>query len=86
MANFQYGEKEMEYLKSKDKFLAVALDRIGIIEREVIPDLFEALINSIVGQQISMKAADTIWNRMKERFGKITPENIGSRPAEEIQQ
>jgi DNA-3-methyladenine glycosylase II len=74
------------FLKSKDKLLGEAIDRIGFIERPVITDLFEALINSIVGQQISMKAADTIWTRIKERFGEITAENIASVTIEEIQQ
>jgi DNA-3-methyladenine glycosylase II len=86
MEIFQYGQTEIDYLKKKDKKLAEAIDRIGFIEREIIPDLFAALINSIVGQQISMKAVDTIWGRMKERFGEITPENIAVRTAEEVQQ
>lgn len=86
MQIYQYGEKEMEYLKSKDKLLGEVIDRIGFIERPIIPDLFAALINSIVGQQISMKAADTIWDRMRERFGDITAENIGAADVEDIQQ
>lgn len=86
MQIYQYGEKEMEYLKSKDKLLGEVIDRIGFIERPIIPDLFAALINSIVGQQISMKAADTIWDRMRERFGDITAENIGAAAVEDIQQ
>jgi DNA-3-methyladenine glycosylase II len=86
MQIYQYGEKEMEYLKTKDKLLGEVIDRIGFIERPIIPDLFAALINSIVGQQISMKAADTIWDRMREQFGDITAENIGAAAVEEIQQ
>jgi len=86
MEIFQYGQTEIEYLKKKDKKLAEAIERIGFVEREVIPDLFAALVNSIVGQQISMKAADTIWARMQERLGDITPENITLKTAEEVQQ
>lgn len=86
MEIFQYGQREIEYLKKKDKKLAEAIDRIGFITREVIPDLFAALINSIVGQQISMKAADTVWARMQERFLEITPESIALKTTEEIQQ
>lgn len=86
MAIFQYGPKELEYLKKKDKKLGEAIDRIGFIEREVIPDLFTALVNSIVAQQISMKAVDTIWGRMQERFGEITAENMAKQAAEDVQQ
>ena len=47
-------------------------------------DLFSTFVNSIVGQQISVIAADAIWNRLKDKVGKITPENISSFSAEEI--
>ena len=76
MKYFQYGQKEIEYLKRKDKKLAVAIDRIGIIEREITPDPFEALVSSIVSQQVSKKAAETVLNRFHELVGEITPENI----------
>lgn len=83
---FQYGQKEIEYLKRKDKKLGLAIDRIGKIERMVIPDLFTALIHSIVNQQISSKAAATVWNKIQERFGVINPETLLSASLEEIQQ
>ena len=86
MANFQYGQMELDYLRKKDKKLGEAIDRIGFIEREVIPDLFTALVNSIVAQQISMKAVDTIWRRMEERFGEITAENMARQAVEDVQQ
>jgi DNA-3-methyladenine glycosylase II len=39
--------------------------------------LFEALAGSITGQQLSTKAADSIWGRLKERCdGAVTPEAI----------
>jgi len=82
---FQYGDLEINYFKSKDKKLAEVIDRIGIVKREVIPDLFSALVNSIVGQQISMKAQATIWQRMLDKLGEITPRSIQALPAEELQ-
>lgn len=85
MEIFQYGEKEINHLKNKDKRLAAAIERIGAIEREVHPDLFAALVQSIVGQQISTKAQMTIWRRMKEGFGEITPENIYAAAEEDLQ-
>ena len=50
---FEYGEKEKHWLRSRDPALSAAMDEIGHIHREVQPDLFKALINAIVGQQIS---------------------------------
>lgn len=73
---FPYGEKEIAYLKSKDKRLAGMIDKVGMVERRVIPDLFVALVHSIVGQQISTKAHETIWRKMVDAFGEITPEKV----------
>ncbi len=73
---FRYGEKETEYLKSKDKKLAAVIDRIGHIERACYDDLFEAVVNSIVGQQISTKAHQSIWNKMKDELGQIDAAKI----------
>ncbi|MGB7606223.1 MAG: DNA-3-methyladenine glycosylase [Lutisporaceae bacterium] len=82
---FEYRQKEIEYLKSKDKRLGAAIDRIGIIEREIIPDTFIALISSVVGQQISSKAADTVWKRLLELVGSITPESLEKTDIAKIQ-
>ena len=75
---FVYGEKETEYLKSRDRRLAEVIDRIGHIDRPADSDLFSSVVHSIVGQQISTKAQKTIWRRFSETFGEITPETIGS--------
>lgn len=83
---FEYGEKEIEHLKKADKRLADIIDKIGMIERPVIPDLFTALVNSIIGQQISTKAHQTIWIRIQKEFGEITPIAVDSFPLEKLQQ
>lgn len=82
---FDYGEKESQWLKARDPILGAAMDEIGHISRPVIPDMFMALVNAIVGQQISTKAQVTIWNRMLEKFPAITPESLGAISAEELQ-
>ena len=69
---FIYGETEVSYLKKRDKKLAEVMEKVGPIEREVIPDLFAALVNSIIGQQISTKAHKTIWKKMVTVLGEIT--------------
>lgn len=82
---FQYGETEIAYLKQADKRLAEVIDRIGKVERRVIPDLFAALVHSIVGQQISTKTHETIWGRIENALGKVTPEAIDRLSMEELQ-
>ena len=85
MAIFTYGQKEIEHLRKKDKQLGQAIDRIGMLEPGVTSDLFSALVNSIIAQQISGKAAETVWNRVKERFVEVTPERFSSATVEEVQ-
>ena len=70
---FTYGEQEITHLKARDKRMAEIIELIGPVRREVVPDLFEALIHAIVGQQIATRAQQTIWARMRAGLGAITP-------------
>jgi len=85
MPFFEYGRKEMDHLRRKDKRLGRVIDRMGKLEAELSPDLFSALVNSVVSQQISGKAALTVWTRVRERFGEITPQRLASASLEEVQ-
>ena len=38
--------------------------------------MFQALVNSIIGQQISTKAQKTIWKRFTDALGEVTPEGL----------
>ena len=81
---FVYGEKELEYLRGRDTKLGAAIDRIGRIERAVNPDLFSALIESVVGQQISTKAAATVRERLFDLCG-LDAERLHALTIEEVQ-
>ncbi len=75
---FSYGETESNYLKMRDKKLAVIIDEIGHVYRATDHDLFSAVVHQIIGQQISTKAQTTIWNRMQSAFGTVSPEVIAT--------
>lgn len=81
---FEYGDREMDYLRKKDKKLGAAIDQIGIIKREVNPDIFSSLVESIIGQQISSKAARTVSGKLMELCG-MDSEKLYSLKLEEIQ-
>lgn len=83
---FRYGSTEIDHLRKRDKKLGRVIDEIGLIRRQVTPDLFTALVAGIASQQVSAKAAETVWKRMEERFGIITPGAIATATTEEIQQ
>ncbi|MDR3120427.1 MAG: DNA-3-methyladenine glycosylase 2 family protein [Clostridiales bacterium] len=82
---FEYGEKETDYLKHKDKRLAAAIDAIGHIYREVDTDLFLSAVHNIVGQQISSAALKTVWARLNDKFGVITSDTLCAASREDIQ-
>ena len=83
--HFEYGEKEISYLKSKDAKLAEVIDTLGFVEREIGTDLFSAVVHHIIGQQISTKAQATIWQRMQDALGQVNAETILSAGVSNLQ-
>lgn len=81
---FKYGKTETGYLKLRDESLAQVIDKIGILNYEIIPDIFTAMVNCIIGQQISIKALETIWQRIKENLGEITPASVNKTNPEDL--
>ncbi|MGL6064322.1 MAG: DNA-3-methyladenine glycosylase family protein [Fusobacteriaceae bacterium] len=74
---FKYGEKEIAYLKEKDEKLSKIIEKYGVIKRPITPDIFQALIESVIGQQISTKVAKKIIEKLKNLLNhKITCEKI----------
>ena len=60
----------------KDELLGPVVEQFGpdgITSRD---DLFQTLVRSIVGQQISVLAADAIWGRVVEHLGEVTPDAV----------
>lgn len=82
---FRYGTEETEYLKKKDPKLGEIIERIGHIDREIDPDLFSSVIHQIVGQQISTKAQETIWNRTQEQLGEVNANTVLNAGADKLQ-
>lgn len=85
MVYFAYGDKELNYLKKKDKRLAAIIEKAGFIKRELYPDIFVSLVNSIAGQQISRKAKASVWARFLALLGgTVTPWAINKVTEEEM--
>lgn len=85
MGFFEYGEEEINYLKSKDKRLGEVIDKIGHINRRTDDNLFSSVIHHIIGQQISTKAQETIWQRIQTAYGVITPVAIYNSSINDLQ-
>ena len=60
----QYGPKEISTLSTQDPILGKAIERIGVLEWNIKSDTFAVLIESIIAQQISKKAAQTVQAKL----------------------
>jgi DNA-3-methyladenine glycosylase II len=77
-ASAEEWSEDDHYLMRADKVLAQVMKERGPISpdsdrRGSRPDPFQALARAIVGQQLSTKAARSIWARVVERLGSETP-------------
>ena len=68
----------------QDPILGPVVSRYGNESLIGKGDLFSTLVRSIVGQQISVIAADSIWNRLVDLVEDIAPSNICNFTPEQI--
>lgn len=80
----EYWDKAREHLSRRDKKLGRV---ISAYEGEFLAakgDAFGTLARAVVGQQISVKAADTVWRRFEEMLVKVNPESVGKAAEEAL--
>lgn len=53
--------------------IAAALARVGYPEPRIRARGYETLLRTIVGQQVSVRAAAAVWNRLEEKLGPNCP-------------
>lgn len=64
---------------------AFAGDKPIALRLPVKPELyFHEIAEAVVSQQLSVKAADTIWSRFEKLVGKVTPEKVLRLDVEEM--
>ena len=70
-----WWDDAVEFL-SKDEYLGPIVKRFQGGSLEGKGDLFATFVNSIVGQQISVIAAESIWNRLNGMVGEMPPSQV----------
>lgn len=80
------SKKIAEHFKSVDHILYSVIEKIGVPGPTTSQDYFSDLCETIINQQLSDKAAATIFSRFKKLFpsGKITPKTLIKLSAEKI--
>lgn len=71
-------EEALRFLSRKDRRMAAAIEELNGIFRKGGDDLFTALMQAIIGQQISLRAAETVWNRLTDALGEVTPASVAA--------
>ena len=71
-----YWQQSKEFLTHADPKLAKLIlehQQYSISSRG---EALETLLRSIVGQQISVQAAASVWGKLEKKISKIKPENV----------
>jgi DNA-3-methyladenine glycosylase II len=73
------ADKATEHLRAADPVLAALIDRLGTVPARPRPprpspgEYYAGLVRTIVGQQLSTRAAQAIWQRVLTHFGGCPP-------------
>jgi DNA-3-methyladenine glycosylase II len=63
----------LDHICRQEPALAAALERVGYPPPRIRPAGYETLLRTIVGQQVSVAAASSVWNRLTQLLGDGAP-------------
>ena len=70
----QYWKQATRDLAARDAVLKKLIAKANGLALGSRGDAFATLARAIVGQQISVKAAQSVWDRLSDQLGTVTPE------------
>jgi len=71
-----YWQDACKHLMKKDRVMKRLIPQFGQACLQSRGDAFMTLARSVVGQQISVKAAQTVWDRFAQLSQMLTPANV----------
>lgn len=78
-------QEHLDALAARDPRFAAALELAGYPEPRMRDRGYVTLLRTIVGQQISFKAADAVWKKVEAAVGEIAdPRSLMTRPDEDL--
>ena len=72
----EYWDEARKYLTRRDRVMKRLIPQFGNACLQSRGDAFTTLARSIVGQQISVKAAQSVWERFAALPKRMTPGNV----------
>ena len=71
-----YWEEACKHLAKKDRVMKRLIPQFGDVRLESRGDAFTTLARSIVGQQISVKAAQSVWDKFELLPRRMSPADV----------
>ena len=72
----EYWDKAKRALAHRDRVIAAIMRRHPRVHLEPRGDPFHTLARAIVGQQISVKAAQSVWNKLEGLVKVVSPASV----------
>ncbi len=79
-----YWNEACRDLAKRDKILKQLIAMYEDVQFRSRGSAFETLLRAIVGQQISVKAAQSVWGRFEALVGKVNPESLAEVSVHEL--
>ena len=77
--------ESLDAIAADEPLMAAAVARVGYPEPRIRDRGYETLLRTIVGQQVSVAAAASIWNKLAAGVGDLTqPEIVAAAPDEAL--
>ncbi len=84
MALPAYWDEACAQLMRADRVMRKLIPQHRATQLQSRGDAFQTLARSVVGQQISVKAAQSVWERLLAQVGEVTPSGILARELAEL--
>ncbi|MEO1920395.1 MAG: DNA-3-methyladenine glycosylase 2 family protein [Sphingomonadaceae bacterium] len=65
--------EDIDAVAAREPAIAAALEKVGYPEARIRPTGYRTLLRTIVGQQVSVAAASSMWNKLEAHLGEDTP-------------
>ena len=60
----------LDEIAARDPLVAAAIERVGYPEERIRPTGYRTLLRTIVGQQVSVAAAASVWKKLETELGE----------------
>ena len=77
----------LDELATREPAIAAALARVGYPEPRISPRGYATLLRTIIGQQVSTKAAESVWRKLETIIGDLdNPANVTRASDEQLRE